>query len=486
VPKSMSCRSLQFLSQGLRQDKEVVLAFVRKQGGNLEYVSYALHSDQEIIDAACQQDPSALSFCLHTPTEQALTKSKPYMLDLLSRAGKCKSSNREVIWEICDPALKNDRDIVVAAIVSNCLPSSKVSEECKVDGSFWEDLLRGRPSEWRSLPPHLRSDLELASLVVGIEPLDSSLAVEVIQHCPKLLDDRQVAVKIAQQLNYRRAFDVIFKAAPRLKMDREFVLIACQKCLYSFELVDRTFMEDREILQAVLQYSPMQLSCVPGYIQRMCPDLVAKAIRKTNFYIDDIMEAVDEALWTNREVALAWASQGGGYLDDFPREFENDRELFLLIAAQRSNGDRWCASEELRNDKEYMLKAVEINGGLLQCVGDDLKEDFDLALVAFAGTEDLVDTFDKTEAGDWNSFPFLAKFAKKVRNRLETHKAFAEHFLFGVAANSSSSCQLSLLNRDPETSTALKQLIAEFLDVPIGKELRLLRQASVNLARWGF
>jgi len=67
-------------------------------------------------------------------------------------------------------------------------------------------------------------------------------------------------------------------------------------------------------------------------------DLVDRRIQKDKYVVLaadvwDYFDDVDEGLWSNKEVALAWVSKGGDYMhDDFPVEFEDDEDIFLELA----------------------------------------------------------------------------------------------------------------------------------------------------------
>jgi hypothetical protein len=50
---------------------------------------------------------------------------------------------------------------------------------------------------------------------------------------------------------------------------------------------------------------------------------------------------------------------------------------------------------------------------------------------------------------------------------------------------SQESC-LAILNQGDETSLVYKRLLAEYVGIPVGNKAKVLRQASINLARWGY
>jgi hypothetical protein len=201
-------------------------------------------------------------------------------------------------------------------------------------------------------------------------------------------------------------------------------------------------------------------------------------------------------LWRNREVALAWAEAeaGGLFLESqFPESFRDDAALLLAFVKHKTNVDAFSASPRLRADNEFMLKAVELNGRLLNCIAEELMDDFDLILTAFSDMDTVV-YYGNYSRLKWiqrtsDNFEFLANFSKTVKEKLRAHENFIK-VLCGIAFTcneDSPNCHLPLFNQGKETSLlAYTKIIAEYVDVPTGKELRMLRRAHKNLGFWGF
>ena len=83
-----------------------------------------------------------------------------------------------------------------------------------------------------------------------------------------------------------------------------------------------------------------------------------------------------------------------------------------------------------------------------------------------------------------------AAFKNGVKDKMDLHKTFLNDFLRGIAIVTPHvpprrRSHLPMLDRGVETSQAFKQLIAEYLGVPVGKELTLLRTAWDNLESLG-
>jgi len=118
-----------------------------------------------------------------------------------------------------------------------------------------------------------------------------------------------------------------------------------------------------------------------------------------------------------------------------------------------------------------MLEVISKKPALFPCLSTSLRNDFDVVLLAVANYRRNV-----------YSLPRRCFWARYVRELLDRHETFTGTVLMGVSAKCNDSAS-SLIKLDQGEATALahKKLIAEYLDVPIGKQLRLLRQAYENL-----
>jgi hypothetical protein len=133
-------------------------------------------------------------------------------------------------------------------------------------------------------------------------------------------------------------------------------------------------------------------------------------------------------------------------------------------------------SVELRENKEFMMQAVALNGILYFAAEAKLRRDVDLAIVAFSSDQNLIGfRFDYMEQEehyeeeiDFNSdVKFLRRVREIARSRIQNHRGFLEGFLPGMSADATNDSTLSILVKGPETTLAFKRLIAEFVGFPI-------------------
>jgi len=98
-------------------------------------------------------------------------------------------------------------------------------------------------------------------------------------------------------------------------------------------------------------------------------------------------------------VGLPFVSKSREGTELFPEEWQNDKEIFLLMAkaAGTHNALSDCchesfkmASPELISDKNFILQVVKHDPSLLHFGPVHLQQDFYVALLAFSGEEHLV------------------------------------------------------------------------------------------------
>ena len=72
-------------------------------------------------------------------------------------------------------------------------------------------------------------------------------------------------------------------------------------------------------------------------------------------------------------------------------ELKNDKEV-VLNAVQKNGAVLEYASDELKNDKEVVLQAIQIYACSLKYVSDELKNDKEVESIVNAAASDLKDT----------------------------------------------------------------------------------------------
>jgi hypothetical protein len=540
---SLPDHALSLFSKRLRDDNEVVLAMVQQNGMNLKYASYKCRRNPKIVQAAIQNQSRAILYALSNCSTRyrfvrqhnraGIQRVRQLFRDILSHRKQQYKLNfprcrvfhtvsalysrqqqqdqhsptlalERKLWKELHPKIRADTELSAIAVATGIVAVEELKPSLQESSELWKIVIAENDTNWDALPTSLRNNFEFVECITNFT--DELLVEEFLQDpffSNRLASNRLFWTRVVSSSPRLDTYSLWLEhASPEFQRDREFAIFACSHDLEYWEFFKEQMPEDRDVFAAAIRCSPEALLVdVSPFTQHLFPDLVAEAIRK--FETDDIWEifdCVDEALWHEPAIVHAWVERGGDYLhEEFPESFENDEQLFLLIA-EHNPSDFWCSSESLCKKKDFMLKVVAKKAILIkEAAGERLKNDFDLALVAFSGTEnggcELAGTFD---IHDKDQFQFITKFAKDVRKRLQLHDSFVQLLCAMTFANSKNSvkrskrttpsqkCRLFMLNQGKETSIAYRKLLAEFLDVPRGEQLKMLRKASAHLARWGY
>ncbi len=185
------------------------------------------------------------------------------------------------------------------------------------------------------------------------------------------------------------------------------MLLASQADGYLVKHCDEVLWYDRDIVQAALQQSPLAADFLPEVVQPFHLPAIVQAIRDSSEDdIDELTRSVEEEVWLQRDVILAWIRRGCGVRevwDDFdgmmadPRHawMSNDEAFWLTIAEFDEAEFRDLALGELKSKINFMRQCVEVNGRVLSCaLVDDLLRHVDtLEATSFATSSHAIEEF---------------------------------------------------------------------------------------------
>jgi len=366
---------------------------------------------------------------------------------------------------------------------------------CVLERDFLRDAIRSGEiitrDEYDLIPEHLQDDLEFARNALRHVSFD--VVLDIFRRFPQLRQDQifwSLAVKKSDMRHLLRE-----NAVPRAILSNEELMFrACCTDISNLDSVDLTLLNGRSFLEKLLALHRTALLYLPQAAQRLHPDIVRNTLEQyclwlpTNASLERRTAFLATELFEDRAFVLKYFEAGLPFVEDrFPAEWRNDREIFLLIAkhcrkdCRRESFSK--ASLALRDNKAFMLEALEHSNSLLQCATVFLQHDFDIIVRACAGPCDGVEYYLDHRNYDGQD-DIMIQFRTRMARELNLHKTFCATVLHGISSCSGSSeaSSLSVLNQGEATSVSLKMLIAQYLDVPIGKRLRLLRTAHKNLS----
>lgn len=160
------------------------------------------------------------------------------------------------------------------------------------------------------------------------------------------------------------------------KNDREIVKTAVSKYAFAVEHASPELQKDREILLAAVQepnYGALILLSLSPEI-RDDYEIVLEAVKTHGCAIVD----ASERLKTDRTIVVCAAQTYKNTLE-YASSFRNDREIVEMIMDKHGLEH---VSDEFKDDKEFVMKAVKANGFDLMFASERLRDDYDVVLEA--------------------------------------------------------------------------------------------------------
>lgn len=463
---------LKYVSPRLRADRDVVEQAVQQSGLNLKYASYQLRRDKDVVLRACRQTGSAFRYCLPSELRDEFLHNRDFLLHVVSAIPN-------YVIKHCGHCFRSDRDLFMKACIHG-LDWDALPVQFIYDTDFIADVVRQAPRRYMDLPEITRELPEVAFAVFEAKNAGDDELLEATERSPQLLSNRDAMWIIATNEGTDIVSETLQFSPTRIRRDKELMLRAINVDRTALEYCTEELQQDQDILMAAL---PSSLYLISEAYQVENPSVAIIAIEKTDpsdMWIthDDICSL----LWSNREVAKAWLFKGGEWLcNDFPEEFERDEELFLIVA-HRNWSDFQHASESLKSSKEFLLRALAIDGRIISEVSEEQRYDYDLALAAFANDTRAIQFFSGAK-----DFEFMVGFAQWTREKIEENDTFENQVVATMSKPTAknSTCQLGMLNQGPELLKFYKETLSSFLGLPDARRLGTLRAASNNLLAWG-
>jgi len=484
-------RSLQEASEELIDDPEVVEAAISLGGLELQYASLRLQEDPTIVQRACASHGRALEFCPPGPTRKMLTSDRNFMKDVvLSKPGG------GTMWKLMDSELQNDPEVLLPAL-RNGLSLRDIPPFFKNDSSFLQRAIQSNSSLYSQLSAELQSCEALAREAIIAGDSTPEIHEKALGHCPLLNRERLVVLSLCERGNVDHLEQLLrLPSSHPFLDDLEIMKAAISRSSSLLSLASPRLKHEPEVI--LISITPSSawntLKTVSSNVLREHPEIPTRAVElccKANLRY--LPANIPDALWTSyRPLPLAWIRRGGRVLNAFesilvPQPPYTEENLQLPLELVKHNyAEAYKLGEALLGNRDFMEKALFRDGRVLSLAPQKFRQNFDLQVLAIANHNINVDRDNQATASNirntFGSFMDVDQLKEKIRTKLDLHETFVKDFLRGIAIVTprqppSLRSQLPMLDRGVETSQAFKRLIAEYLGVPLGTELGLLRQA---------
>ncbi|MBX9597697.1 MAG: DUF4116 domain-containing protein [Burkholderiales bacterium] len=287
-------------------------------------------------------------------------KAKKEALDLVKKNGQAlQTLNNE---------LRNDREIVLAAINQYCYALRFASNQ-------------------------LKSDKDVVLSAINHNTLSLQYASE------KLLNDKQFISSVIKKDGMALQY-----ASENLQDDKGLVLLALKNNGMFLQHVNKMLREDVEVISAALEQNNLAMKFV-SYDKR-----IEIGVRKKYFgsYTGH----------NNKTIVLDAVKKDGSLLQYASKTLQNDKQIILTAVKQNGLAIQY-ASEELRDDKEVVFAAVNNNGLALKFASDTLRSNHEIVTTAISTVPNSFIYVSKTLQDDTSFLLSLIKSSASLISAID-------------------------------------------------------------------
>ena len=265
---SLDAYCLEFFSEELKQDEQIVLAAAKHFGdAALEFGADKFKTNKNIITEAVKSSSKVLSFLAENEKNDknlVITAVKHHGGSPLQYASEQLRNDKDVViaaitavdqyhstFQYASEELQNDKDVVITAVSHNGDALQYASEELQNDKDVAMAALINSTGAFKYVSERLRSDKEFILHAIGqkdVDAVDDDLDSYISDNIPeKLKADKDFVLEMVKVNGM-----VLGCVADELKVDKEVVTLAVKnngKAYAHFEWEDETFY-DKEIILA--------------------------------------------------------------------------------------------------------------------------------------------------------------------------------------------------------------------------------------------
>jgi hypothetical protein len=501
-----SYETLSKLAEEMLDDYDIVYEAVKRRGSNLQYVTdKSLLEDIDIVMAAWENDGAAIQYIPDCPARDEMLEEHNLIV-LVENCGHC------VLKELDEKYIMDRKYLLVAVKNGMIVPEDVSLKLYEQDRPLFNDVLRhsSKPlKQYEAFPESIREqDANVGTDILKTNTSfdEESWAFRFAREIPK--DDMQNHIeslmKMARcQYTYPGGdfWDVKSIVVSLCNINGDYFANVSTRLCADIDVVKAAFGSGRVGVRTIKK--------VPQTLYQANHDIAALAVSACTDESPNwgdrssIFHHFGPQVTSCKLFFLAWVQRGWSVRNHYGRllPFADDHSVILEAIKIAKNGS---VSQifaglpgTLREDKEFMMKAVEANPRVIKEANADILQDFGYLLHGIAASKASLLYFTHKD----KDFDLIADFAAEVRNRLFFVDTVLLHFFGSISTGGNKRakrrrtgrkrdncplCQLHLLEIGGEGGEWIKRNIAQFADIPVGSDLKLFRSAIENLEYWGY
>lgn len=303
---SIYAHNFRHVSQRLKDNKDLVLQIlsVHKFACALEYLSNEFKNDMTVVMTALGSNADAISYVsdeLKADPKFVKIVKHNYKKSLLRYFGKQWGHDRAFVLEnvsvkdggyqiiFASEELKNDREVVLAAISNDDLAFSEIRSKFKKDKSFLIEAVHINPLIFNKIDSQLKLDKDIALSAVTkngliLSDMDDSLknnkkiALAAIKNNPKAIWSAGDVFKNDLELNLKciKRNGLVFEhAVDIIKDNKEAALLAIKTYPTMYKYMSDRLKSDNEIIDYVMEHNANMFKYTPLEYRKIDKNIMA-------------------------------------------------------------------------------------------------------------------------------------------------------------------------------------------------------------------
>ena len=382
-------------SKKIKNNKNIVLAVMKKNGYLLEYTSDELKNDREVvITAISNSNGQALQYAseqLKNDREVIFTALK-YNSDLLKHASDELKNDREIIiaalqknaseygsecvLKYVSDDFKNDFEIVKIAIKNSDYALQYASDKIKNDREFVMTAVKKNGHALESASNELKNDHEIVMTAI-------KNSGEALQYASdELKNDYEIVMAAVKSNGYALEY-----ASDELKNNRSIVMTAVKRSNYVLKFASTEIQNDPAFISNENKIEILTNTIIQLLDDKLCEyrDIEGEDYDEQEQYIDpneyygtqyeytEMLKRVPCFLFRNKEFVINIIKNELVFLWrevpvnkhqtilEYLSEYQYDDEDIMILLIEQWYGAFLYCSDRLKNDKEFISKAKNVN-----------------------------------------------------------------------------------------------------------------------------
>lgn len=375
--------TLQYADTSLRRDKQIVMAALDQNGLALEFAHPELQDDKEVVRKAMRLNrQTALKFA-----SPRLKKDRAFILSFMSGLGNFANENIAFPIEHADKSLKDDKEFVLKVINryhgGSSLPylSDRLRDDKQV---VLFALQRGGSLEGAG--DRLKNDKEVvtAAMTPVHHPTRKAMyrtpgSSDFMYASDEIKDDEGM-VKLAMLKAIGMQISPLKYASKRIKKNKRFIMSVIRLKDFDLRDVDESLTKDKELVLEAVKLGAYQIEYADISLLDD-KDVLMAAVKKSG---STTLKVASERFKNDKELVSFAVDESGFYAIKYAGKSILKDKAFVLKQFRKSSNEQAVKdlSPALKKDKEFILNLIQVNPYVFAYLDNELNNDRDLVLTA--------------------------------------------------------------------------------------------------------